>query len=109
MYKDGVEVKKRVIITTVIVLLIFAGLCILASKPIISGGNDVPEDYVEKIKSQAQGLYSKVLPLVPIYVTIDSFEEEKVYYTIHYFPFGTVEMSYIESEGYNIEKPLTGL
>ena len=101
--------KKKVITITIIVAILITGLCILASNPIISYKNDVPAEYVEAVESQAGGIYSKTLPLVPVFVTVNSFEKETVYYTIHYFPFGTVEMSYIESDGFNIEKPLTGL
>jgi len=36
-------------------------------------------------------------------------EQGTVYYTIRYFPFGTVGMSYSEEGLYNIEKSLTGL
>ena len=101
--------KKRVIVTIVIVSILVAGLSIMALHPVISCKMDIPEHYVEAIESQSKGLYSNVLPLVPIYVTVNRFETEKVYYTVHYFPFGTVDMSYTMSDGYNIEKVLTGL
>ena len=101
--------KKRVIITMVIVAILITSILIVALNPVISCENDVPQHYIEAIESQAKGIYSNVLPLVPIYVAVNSFETESVYYTIYYFPFGTVEMSYTESDGYSIEKPLTGL
>ena len=58
---------------------------------------------------QARGLYSRRLPLVPVLVRLDGMEGGTVFYTIHYFPFGTVGMSFSEEGLYNIEKPLTGL
>ena len=101
--------KKKAIIGIVIVAILIAGLSIFASNPIVSCKVDVPENYLEAIESQSRGKYSNILPLVPIYVTVDSLEAETVYYTIHYFPFGSVRMSYTETDGYNIEKPLSGL
>ena len=101
--------RKRVIIAIMIVVTLIAGLCILVSNPIISCKKDVPEYYYEVIEAQSKGIYSNVLPLVPVYVNVNSLEAETVYYTIHYFPFGTVDMSYTKDDGYNIEKSLTGL
>ena len=91
--------KKKAIIVIAFVAILIIGLYILASNPIISCKFDVPENYLEAIESQSKGTYSNV----------NSLEAETVYYTIHYFPFGSVGMSYTESDGYNIEKPLTGL
>jgi len=54
-------------------------------------------------------VYSARLPLIPIHVSLDRMEQGTVYYTIRYFPFGTVGMSYSEEGLYNIEKSLTGL
>lgn len=101
--------KKKAIIGIIVVAILIVGLSIFASNPIISCKVDVPENYIEAIESQSKGTYSNVLPLVPIYVTVNRLEAETVYYTIHYFPFGSVRMSYTESDGYNIEKPLSGL
>ena len=64
---------------------------------------------MEAVKEQAEGVHSKRLPLISLYVRIDSFAEVKLYYTIYYFLLGTVGMSYIEGDGYNIEKPLTNM
>ena len=98
--------KKKIVVAVVIVTLI-VGLGFLSSNPIISPKTDISESYMEAIKGQSKGVYSKILLLVPIYVSVDSFSDDKVFYTIHYFPFGTVGMSYIEGDGFNIEKPLT--
>ena len=90
--------------------LLLAGiLCLFSAKPIVSCKIDLPDGYIEAVESEAEGFYSKTLPLVPVYVSVEEFTGNKVYYTIHYFPFGTVEMSYTENDGYNIEKPLTSL
>jgi len=101
--------KKKAIIGIIVVAILIVGLSIFASNPIISCKVDVPENYLEAIESQSKGTYSNVLPLVPIYVTVNRLEAETVYYTIHYFPFGSVGMSYTETDGYNIEKPLSSL
>ena len=103
----GVNVKKKAIISIAVVVLLIAGLNILAAHPIVSCKLDVPEDYMEAIESQSNGVYSAVLPLVPVYVSVDSFSTNRVCYTVYYFPFGAVGMSYTEGDGYNIEKPLT--
>ena len=65
--------------------------------------------HAEAAERQARGLYSARLPLIPVHVSLDRMEQGTVYYTICYFPFGTVGMSYSEEGLYNIEKPLTGL
>jgi len=101
-------VNKKIIATMIVLGLLIVGIFMLASNPVISCKTEVSENYLEAVVSQAKGVYSDSLPLLPVYVTVDQFESEKVYYTIHYFPFGTVEMSYIETDGYNIEKPLNG-
>ena len=99
--------KKRMLITVTVIALLVACFAFLASNPIISQKSQIPEDFLEAIKSQSRGLYSTTLPLVPVFVSVENFSSDSVYYTIHYFPFGTVGMSYTEEEGYNIEKPLT--
>ena len=98
--------RKGILIAVVLVVLLIIALCILASHPVISCTLDLPETYVEAIERQAAGVYSRRLPLVPVCVTVDSFSEDTVYYTIHYFHFGTVGVAYKESDGYNTEKPL---
>ena len=98
---------KKILIIVAIVLGILISLFMFASKPIISRKADVPELYLDAIASQARGIYSKTLPLVPVYISIDQFTGSAVHYTIYYFPFGTMGMSYAESDGFNIEKPLT--
>ena len=98
--------KKGLRIAAIIVLLI-AALCILSFRPIVYCGTELPGGCLAAIKSQSAGIYSHRLPLVPVFVSVDSFSRGKVSYTIYYFPFGTVGMSYTEQDGYNIEKPLT--
>ena len=101
--------RKKAICTAVIAALLIFVLSVLAENPVISCKTDLPEGYLEAIESQARGVYAKALPLVPVYVSVDRFSADKVNYTIYYFPFGTVGMSYTEGDGYNIEKPLTNL
>ena len=85
------------------------GLGILSKNPIVICDDDLSEEYMEAIESQAEGLYSRKLPLVPVCVNVTSFDDETVYYTIYYFPFGTVGMSYNKNDGYNMEKQLSSL
>ena len=92
-----------IVIALVIVLRIFS------ANLIISCDFDVPDTTYDAIEIQAKGVYSSKLPLVSVYVNVTDYSEDKAYYTIHYFPFGTVGMSYSESDGYNIEKQLTSL
>lgn len=94
-----------VIITVDLLIVLFA----FSKNPIVSCNIEIPENYMEAIKEQAEGVYSKRLPLIPVYVRIDNYAEKKLYYTIYYFPLGSVGMSYIEGDGYNIEKPLTNM
>lgn len=98
--------KKGARIAAIVILLICA-LSLLSARPIVFRSVDLPERYVEAIESQSRGVYSSKLPLVPVIVSVDSFSQGRVTYTIYYFPFGTVGMSYSEHDGYNIEKPLT--
>lgn len=100
------RMKKGTLVTIILTTLLVITLGILTSYPMISCTLDLPEAYGQAIESQAAGVYSRKLPLVPVCVTVDSFSEDTVYYTIHYFPFGTVGMAYNESDGYHIEKPL---
>ena len=104
--------KKAAGIVVVVLLLI---LYFFTMNPLFICDIEIPEDYASAIRSQAKGLYSSHLPLVPIYITVDQYSAGEglyaagiVEYTIYYFPFGTVGMSYREWDGYTIEKPLTG-
>ena len=98
---------KKFLIPVLILAVLIVGLSILCSDPILICSSDLPEDFLAAIRSQSAGVYSSKLPLVPVYVHVDSFSEPTAFYTVHYFPFGTVGMSYTENDGYNIEKPLT--
>ena len=98
-------IKAFVVLFVALIVL----LRIFSANPIISCDFDMPDETYEAVKSQAEGVYSNKLPLVAVYVDITDYSDEKAYYTIHYFPFGTVDMSYSESDGFNIEKQLTKL
>ena len=99
---------KKYIVFSIIAVLLVLGLWLLLADPVISCETELPANYLEAVKSQSEGVYSSRLPLIPVYVSVESFVQEQVRYTIHYFPFGTVGMSYTDRDGYNIEKPLTG-
>ena len=100
--------KKRIVISLLILLLMLV-LCINAFRPLVLFGSGLSEEARKAVQSQAAGLYSRRLPLVPLFVTIDRLESQRVYYTIWYFPVGCVDMSWEPTDGYNMEKPLTGL
>ena len=99
--------RKKALVSVIAAGALLFALCLSASNPIISRKADLPAHFLEAIESQARGVYSRTIPLVPVYISIDSLQESSVYYTIYYFPFGTVGMSYTENDGYNQEKPLT--
>ncbi len=101
--------KKLITAVVLIISVLVIVLGVLSSRPVISCDIEVPETAMEAVKSQAKGLYSSKVPLVPVYVEVDNYSGDTVFYTIHYFPFGNVEMSYSEADGYNIEKQLTRL
>ena len=98
-------IKAFIIIFVALIIL----LRIFSANLIISCDFDMPNDIYEAVKSQAEGVYSSKLPLMAVHVDITDYSDEKAYYTIHYFPFGSVDMSFSESDGYNIEKQLTKL
>lgn len=98
--------KKRFCAAIAAVLLLgLLVLCVFCDYPILLG-QEVPEHYEETIRTQAEGIYSKRLPLIPVLVRIEACSAESIYYTIYYFPFGSVGMTYHSNDGYNIEKPL---
>ena len=98
---------RRGIVTASLLLVLFLG--VLCARPVVTCKEYVTPPLIEAAERQARGLYSARLPLIPIHVSLDRMEQGTVYYTIRYFPFGTVGMSYSEEGLYNIEKPLTGL
>ena len=100
--------KKKILIPALILLLV-AVLCITAVRPPVLFGSGLTEEARQAVQSQAAGLYSSRLPLVPLFVTVDTQEQQRIYYTIWYFPIGCVGMSWTPGDGYNIEQPLTGL
>ena len=99
--------KKKGILLLTIAAAILLSLCVLCAHSILLGGADLPAQEREAILSQAKGIYSDRLWLVPVFVSVEKVEAQRVYYTVRYFPFGSVGMSFGEADGYNIEKPLT--
>ena len=102
------SIRKRWIVIIAALFVLALALSVSAGHPFIVHSDNLPQDYYLAVQNQAKGLYSSRIPLVPIFVSIDDLERDTVFYTIYYFPFGTVGMSYIQGDGYNIEKPLTG-
>ena len=99
--------KKTAVLLRCVVLLVT--LAVFAAKPPVTGADSLPREYAAAIQDQSAGLYSETLPLVPLFVSVEEFKEDRVLYTIHYLPFGTVGMSYTKTDGYNIEKQLSPL
>ena len=104
-----IAIKKFIKPIILIVIALIIILRIFSANLIISCDFDISDTTYDAIESQSKGVYSNKLPLVAVYVKVTDYSDEKAYYTIHYFPFGTVDMSYSESDGYNIEKQLTSL
>ena len=100
------KIFKPIFLLIVVFIIL---LRIFSANLIISCDFEMPNTTYEAIEGQSKGVYSSKLPLVAVYVNITDYSDEKAYYTIHYFPFGTVDMSYSEGDGYNIEKQLTNL
>ena len=96
--------KKKVV---VLLIAFVMGLCVLCHKPVIINGGKLSTEQMEIVESQAKGLYSSKLPLVPVVVSVEKADGAQVFYTIYYFPFGSVGMSYSVADGYNIEKELS--
>ena len=105
------SMKKRKTIRIVLLsaALLIGGLRFVSSHPFVSLKCDVPEEAAAEICRQSLGVYSNRLPLLPVLISIESVSNEQVFYTIHYFPFGTVGMTYSAADGFNQVKPLTGL
>lgn len=100
--------KKSCIIGCLLVL--FAGLLVtLTLNPFLENDSDAPQEVVNIVYEQSKGFYSSKLPLIPFSIVIDDYSDEVIYYTIYYFPFGTVKMSYRKTDGFNIEKQLSSL
>ena len=100
------KIFKPIFLLIVVFIIL---LRIFSANLIISCDFDIPNTTYEAIEGQSKCVYSSKLPLMAVYVNITDYSDEKAYYTIHYFPFGTVDMSYSKSDGYNIEKQLTNL
>ena len=99
--------RKRKIVTAVLGVILLLALYIVMQGPFLLRP-EVPEHYEKAILSQAEGPYSQRLPLMPVLVRTEAFSGDTVRYTICYFPFGCVGVSYNKYDGYNIEKPLLG-
>lgn len=100
---------KKAMIALLIVALFGMILACISSHPFVSRRCEVPEEYVAEIRAQSVGVYSKKVPLLPIYISIEQFSAGRAYYTVHYFPFVTLGMSYSLTDGFCQENPLTGL
>ena len=101
--------RRKIGITVILLAAVIGALILLNRNPIVSCDIEIPTNYMDVVKDQARGVYSQRLPLVPVYVRINQYEDGVLYYTIYYFPVGSVGMSYTGGDGYNIEKSLTNM
>ena len=99
------KIKRFIILFFVILLLII--VILKAFFPIAICKIDIPNDVSKKIEDHSQEVYSPTLPLLPVCVVIDSYENNKYYYSVYYFPFGSVRMSLAE-DGFYMEERLSG-
>ena len=99
---------KKAIVSILAVLIILLG-AVLHFGPVMLNDDSLPAHFCAAVESQARGVYSGKLWLVPVAVKITDFNGDRVDYTIYYLPFGSVDMSYTAHDGYNIEKPLVGI
>ena len=100
-------------VAAAVILLIF-GYILLGKhfKPQVSvpEGMSVSEEMQDLFVETEQGFYNSHLPLFASKIEILRAEEDAVFYRVRYFPFGSLERSYIREEGgwiFNIEKNLT--
>ena len=77
--------RKKAMIALLIVALFGMILACISSHPFVSRRCEVPEVYVAEICAQSMGVYSKKVPLLPIYISIRQFSAGRAYYTVHYF------------------------
>lgn len=103
------KLRKRMKKMIVLILAVTVLLGMFAHHPVILRDPELSDAYQDAVQDQARGVYSKRLPLVPMLVIVENLREQTVRYTVYYFPFGSVGMSYHPANGYNIEKPLTGM
>ena len=100
---------KRLVSAGIVAMVLMVLVGLYAVGPVVSCETELPKACLEAVERQSKGVYSPKLPLIPVRISVTGYEEETVFYTIRYFPCGTVEMSYRAGDGYNIEKPLTRL
>ena len=74
--------------------------CISSLILLFHAGARCRREYVAEIRAQSVGVYSKKVPLLPICISIERFSAGRAYYTVHYFPFGTLDMSYSLTDGF---------
>lgn len=64
---------KKAMIALLIVALFGMILACISSHPFVSRRCEVPEEYVAEICAQSMGVYSKKVPLLPIYISTEQF------------------------------------
>ena len=78
--------------------------------------DDLTPEIHDAVQSVSRGIYSENIPLVPAFVKIKEIQgceiegqmQPTIHFDINYLYFGQVGMS-LSWDGYNIEKPLSGL
>lgn len=70
------EETQKAMIALLIVALFGMILACISSHPFVSRRCEVPEEYVAEIRAQSVGVYSKKVPLLPIYISIEQFSAD---------------------------------
>ena len=112
MKNNVIRLKTLSAVSCAVILMIgtvCGGMALLVSRPLVVCRYELPDGYIDDIVAQAKGFYSERLPIIAACITVDDYSNGAAYYTIYYFPFGTVEMTYIGDGGFDCTKYLTGL
>lgn len=75
---------KKAMIALLIVALFGMILACISSHPFVSRRCEVPEEYVAEICAQSMGVYSKKVPLLPIYISIEQFSAGRAWPIIRF-------------------------
>ncbi len=117
---DNMRIKKIVIISLLGLLITVMGSILLYNAfredmyryvnyiDYVSEDKELPKQFKEVIANKTLCI-SRYDILFPVEVTIDDFSNNRLFYTIHYWPMGTLKMSYSAIDGYSTEGHLKWL
>lgn len=106
------KIKKKcfIIIMTIFMLINIFAINLYANKPVLIC-SEVYEKYIsEELKTEIykynSGLYSKSLPIFPLYIEILSADSDSVSIRTQYYPLGSIQMNIGPNGVKSIDKPL---